>query len=59
MMLEDEVMLAALALPPLFDEIVAASPITCTLWICAGHRTRAETKAVHEAIESCYAAASD
>lgn len=57
MMLEDEV---ALALPPAFDEFeVVESPITCTRWICAGHRNRAEMREVHEAIESCYAAARD
>ena len=55
LMLEDEVVLAAELLPPLFEITELKSPITCTLWICAGHWNRAELKAVHDAIESCYA----
>ena len=57
MMLEDEVELALLA--PQGEYVVLESPLTCTSWICAGHQTRAEMRAVHEAIESCYAALRD
>jgi hypothetical protein len=58
MMLEDEVELALLAPQPI-EFVVVTSPITCTPWICAGHRTRAEMRAVHDAIDSCYASTRD
>lgn len=52
MMLEDEVELVLLA--PRVEIVVTRSPITCTPWVCAGHRTRAETKAIHDAINAGY-----
>jgi len=56
MMLEDEVELVLLA-PN--GEIYVEDPQPCSRNHCKGHRTPAEMRAVHEAIESCYAALRD
>jgi len=56
-MLEDEVELVLLA--PIYDEIDEVDPRPCSRTHCRGHRTQGELTAVHEAIESCYAALRD
>lgn len=53
MMLEDEIELVLLH-QPYAVVVVRESPITCTPWICAGHRDRKEMKAVHDAIDVGY-----
>lgn len=56
LMLEDEVELLSWAPRPMLN-IRSSQP--CSPFHCGGHKTVEETDAVHEAIESCYAALRD
>lgn len=59
MMLEDEVDLVVGFLVADAADFVVESPPTCGLHTCRGHTTQAEAEAVHDAIDSCYAATRD
>lgn len=57
MLLEDEV--ALVGAPPPLEILVIEHHRPCSQSHCNGHPTREETDAVHDAIDSCYAALRD